>query len=1330
MTLVPWNDEVPQNYLAQAVPPTEEDRSIWGAAFGIDNPVVNAYAAITRPAFQPQEGFDLETRLRENPDALSEPHLFAAVESDEEFEFLLNRVREQQANRQFLDSNGWAGFGASMVAGMLSPTILMPGGAIYRGVRGGVNVGRTAASGAGWAMAGASIDEGILYVTQETRQPEDFMLGVGTAAVLGGLIGGGAAALLTRGQIEQFEADMANGGTQTAIQPYTAQPVGAQVNPDVDDLVDPGGTLTVGLDRASTFINPVLRNLNQEFSPTLRGFQARLNTGGMYLQGNLEGIAVRGGEVASLRNQHYTKLYNALTQHTKEWNAYHRATPVGQRMNQKQFNEGVGRALERGGEGENEFITRVATAYRNAIFLPLLQEARRLGMAGLSEVSDEAAMRYMPRVLKQGIAERDRIDLEDILTEHVEETLFQRFKRQYERLEGALERDEQTLADVGLDEGEAAAVRAQLETEMATLPQRFPEVADLAEQIRSMRASVRGQRGPEATAIRQAANDLEEANKDALAEFHKAERGLRGRFRNLTMTRAGFEKRQQKVLDQIERVENQQLDTIRSVTQRAQKLMARYERGEEIKANELERLRDQFERAYLTFERNAKRLDKMRELPEGFEHLVYSDPRSSERISKLEDRQQAREAALDDLMERLDDLESGRPQEELYQNIRENYNNMIEASVRINNRRAGRLEKLKEKAAALDPETSGRIQQKLRSDIDNRRLEFMDRLQTDMKADVRAKTDPSGRMNLEGKSLSDAVSFRNEAQRIARSIYAKMTGEGNRVPAAAMMSERGPELARTLDIDPTRVWSNGRSYEEFLERDIEKVSRRYMRTMATDLELQRAFGTVNPLERGSPIMEKIGDEFNESLRRIQDDTTLTERQRQKQTDRLNKQYQQALEDMRVQIDRLRYVRGVPDDPEAIPFRAGRLAMNLNLLRLLGGVVISSLPDLGSVLMRHGFFNAFRDGIVPMVRDLQTFKMSVAEARHAGVNLDIALHSRMAAMYDIMDEVEHGTMVERGVQTMANKFGLYSGMDHYNTGMKSFAGALINGRMMRSLEKMANGRASKGDITYLAANGLDGVDAERMWAEIVRTPGGGNKVNGAWLPNTESWQDQDLARMYRAALGRQVEMEIVTPGTERPNWMDANMWGRLIAQFRSFTFSSHMRMITASMQEARIGNGWNVAQGVTTSMSMGLVSYYLWATTRGGEDREEMLNASPEQWVNEALNRSGLLGILSEVKNVGEEMPGLREYATLGAEVSSRQQYSNVAGRLAGPTAGLISDLETVGTGLAGAIASNEIELGPRHSNAMRRLFPYQNHSALVRAFDAAQEYGNSQFGVE
>jgi hypothetical protein len=427
-----------------------------------------------------------------------------------------------------------------------------------------------------------------------------------------------------------------------------------------------------------------------------------------------------------------------------------------------------------------------------------------------------------------------------------------------------------------------------------------------------------------------------------------------------------------------------------------------------------------------------------------------------------------------------------------------------------------------------------------------------------------------------------------------------------------------------------------------------------------------------------------------------------------------------MKDLEAQIERLRFTRGVPDDPEAYTFRAAKQIMNINYMRMLGGVVISSLPDIGSAILRHGVTNTFRHGFMPMIKDFKTWKISAREAHYAGVNLDVVLAGRSAAMFDIFDEVEHGTKAERGLQWATNNFGKAVLFDQWNAGMKSLATGLNNARMMKALQDVAEGRAKKMDMTYLASNGIDGPIAKAMWKEITETPDGGASINGVYMPNTMYWKDRNLARAYQAAIGRQADSIIVTPGLERPLWVDANIFTRLIAQFRSFTFASMQQLLVAGAQEAKIGNMAHVGQGVASMLALGALSYYLYAMGRGGKTKERMQNASIEEFALEAVKRSGLLGLLAEVQTFGENTPGLRNAATLGSSNDVRPFFGSPVSRTLGPTVDFFGQLDK--------ITSTIHDPSKQTVKSLRRLIPMNNVTGLSYLFNAVENYGGQVLG--
>ena len=114
-------------------------------------------------------------------------------------------------------------------------------------------------------------------------------------------------------------------------------------------------------------------------------------------------------------------------------------------------------------------------------------------------------------------------------------------------------------------------------------------------------------------------------------------------------------------------------------------------------------------------------------------------------------------------------------------------------------------------------------------------------------------------------------------------------------------------------------------------------------------------------------------------------------------------------------------------------------------------------------------------------------------------------------------------------------GQIAGFDYWTEAMKQLSAVLDNAKLMDSIDLVINGNGPLKDVNeaveYLASNGIDEEMASRIWDEVKN--GGGQRVNGLWLPNTEDWVDQNLVRAYRAALRQENNNTIITPGLEVP-----------------------------------------------------------------------------------------------------------------------------------------------------------------------------------------------------
>jgi hypothetical protein len=170
----------------------------FGAAFRQDNTLVNLYQRLNDEAFPPVEGYNPLDDIRGTDYEALHSSNFVASRSPSETQIIKSRIDGEDEDRRTLAASGAAGFVAQIAAGTLDPTLALPGGVIFRSVKGGYSVARSAVS-VGLAAAGqTAVQEGVLQATQETRTAGESVAAVASSAILGGMIGAGAASLLTR----------------------------------------------------------------------------------------------------------------------------------------------------------------------------------------------------------------------------------------------------------------------------------------------------------------------------------------------------------------------------------------------------------------------------------------------------------------------------------------------------------------------------------------------------------------------------------------------------------------------------------------------------------------------------------------------------------------------------------------------------------------------------------------------------------------------------------------------------------------------------------------------------------------------------------------------------------------------------------------------------------------------------------------------------------------------------------------------------------------------------------------------------------------------------
>jgi hypothetical protein len=550
----------------------------------------------------------------------------------------------------------------------------------------------------------------------------------------------------------------------------------------------------------------------------------------------------------------------------------------------------------------------------------------------------------------------------------------------------------------------------------------------------------------------------------------------------------------------------------------------------------------------------------------------------------------------------------------------------------------------------------------------------------------------------------DADALDEEIQDLAERIWGRIVGTPDgRLPydtdlgdlkprsGSGSATARGPMKARTFDIPDELI-------EDFLDHDIESITRRYVRTMAADSEIALQFGDVQ--------MTKAIDEIEMEWQRAIN--AAPEKDRAK----LDKKRKADIRDIAAMRDRIRGTYGAPKDPNAIVVRTFRAARNINYLNKLGGMTLSAIPDAARVVMTHGVLRTFGDGFIPMIRNFKAYRLASKEVKLAGTALDMVLNTRANALAELADDFGRHTTVERGIKALTDRFGLISLMSPWNAMMKQFAGVVTMSRMLDACDAAAAGKISKKESTKLMQQTIGIPMAKRIAEQFDEW---GETLDGVKMANTEAWTDRAAAEAFRAGLVKEVDRIIVTPGQDKPLWM-SNELGRTIGQFRSFSFASTQRVLLSGLQQRDAGT----LNGTVAMIGLGAMSYALKEQLAGRD-----LSDNPAVWVAEGIDRSGITGWLFEANNMLEKVTrnqvGVSQL--VGDPVASRYVSRNVTGAVLGPTLGLAQDILQV----TGSVAAGDYTA--QDTRAFRRVIPLQNTFYLRGLFDLAEEGVNDALGV-
>lgn len=553
------------------------------------------------------------------------------------------------------------------------------------------------------------------------------------------------------------------------------------------------------------------------------------------------------------------------------------------------------------------------------------------------------------------------------------------------------------------------------------------------------------------------------------------------------------------------------------------------------------------------------------------------------------------------------------------------------------------------------------------------------------------------------------------------------------VDAASGLSKSGKKNTAGLSgrFKSRRLTIPDHEIEDFLEDDLEATLRVTARSMIPDIELTKRFGSVD-LELQ---MKGIADGFEEAISEVdaggapkelkaragETSEQLAARQSAaneaaalkagKQKEALVKARDKSMQDIAGIRDRLRGRYGLPEDPNALGFRAIGFLKTLNHLRLMGGVTIASVPDAARVVFSNGFGNFSNVALDAFTNGMKGIKVAAKELEEAGTAFEIVNDSRTMAFADLMDNYGRLSPPERALGAAKAQFGQLSLMAPWNHVMKSVGGLTTQNRILKAAGDLIDGKIKTSEADFLARLGI-GEDDAREIGRLWREHGQDGKVRSA---NTEAWGDQRLADVFHDAMRKEIDRIIVTPGQEKP-LIASTPIGSLILQFGSYNFAATQRVSMAYAQGLLSMRDAHAAMAIVTQVSLGMAVAAMKMQQAGRA--EELQDWEARRWLAEGLDRSGVLGVITYYNLLGERATGGKVglSALAGKGVLSRYHTRNAAGAFLGPSFGAAQDIFTISSSLSRGEGLTEGDAA-----ALRRLLPYQNLFYVKWLFDQIQQ---------
>jgi len=493
--------------------------------------------------------------------------------------------------------------------------------------------------------------------------------------------------------------------------------------------------------------------------------------------------------------------------------------------------------------------------------------------------------------------------------------------------------------------------------------------------------------------------------------------------------------------------------------------------------------------------------------------------------------------------------------------------------------------------------------------------------------------------------------------------------------------------------------------------DIFALQKAYYRQIVPDILLTKKYGDTSGMgykyvseaeSMTEPGLLQVAAEYNMKIGFTQNKAKRLQ---------LVKEKNQVLGDLEAAVELLRGTYGLPSNPHHWTSVAMRTMKHYNALTMLTGFA-AAIPDAARVVMTSGIKRGFQtqfELLADSISGGSIYKLGKKEAQSWGEAVDLITNQRAMLFADMPSDMFGfvNKMESAMGKTSQFNFMYINLMSRWTEMAKSMASVTIGSRIIEDSIKWGKGGLPDKWKTALASSGIDEQMASRI---AVQFETHGTKLKHNFIAGTSEWTDDAAKKAFGAALNKDINITIVTPGKgDTALWMSTEV-GSTIAQFKKFAAAASQRILLRGMQERDA----DFLFGSILLLGSGMMIDGLYHKYRFNRDYGKL---PLSQKLLNAFDRSGLAGIYSDVNKAIETLTdnrfGISPLLGAGKPYGSSTRWK--MGTILGPSGGQIYNIFDIMYDVAGGKYNHHT------AKNVRRLIPWQNVWYLDWLFDDLQK---------